>query len=189
MLILVMGVSGVGKTAVGRALAERLGWAFLDADDDHPPENVAKMRAGIPLDDADRMPWLAAVRARAEAHLARGEHVVLACSALKRSYRSYLEDVDTRVAFVHLDAPAELIGQRIRGREGHFMPEDLLESQFDALEHADQALMVDAAAPLEDVVEAIVVGLGLDDGEGGTGITRRRRASLRSRKTDERSPE
>lgn len=160
-LVLVMGVSGVGKTAVGRALAARLGWTFLDADDDHPPANVRKMRGGTPLDDADRAPWLAAVRARVRRHLARGESVVLACSALRRAYRAYLADVDAPVAIVHLHATADVVGARIRGRRGHFMPADLLESQYDALEPADEALVVDAAAPLDDVGDAILAGLGM----------------------------
>lgn len=154
-LVVIMGVSGVGKTTVGQALAERLGWTFLEADDDHPPANVAKMRRSEPLTDADRDGWIDAVRRRAERHLARGENVVLACSALRHAHRQRLRRIDAHVVFVHLDAPAEVIAERLREREGHFAGPGLLPSQLEDLERPADAIVVDATRPIDDVVAAI----------------------------------
>ena len=161
MLLLVMGVAGVGKTTVGTALAHQLGWTFLDADDDQPPENVDRMRAGIALTDADRAPWLAAVRARVRLHLERGENVVLACSALKQEYRDYLTRVADRSTVVMLAAPEPLVRSRLRARRAHYMSADLLHSQYDALEPPADALVVNAAAPVADVVATIRARLGV----------------------------
>ncbi|HHU09123.1 MAG TPA: gluconokinase [Intrasporangiaceae bacterium] len=135
--IVVMGVSGSGKTTIAHGVADRLGWEFAEADDFHPQRNIDKMSAGIPLDDDDRGPWLEDVAAWMAARAADGRSTVVACSALKRSYRDILRDGPPRVGFVHLDGPIAAIGERLSGRTGHFMPASLLQSQVDALEPLD----------------------------------------------------
>lgn len=147
----IAGVSGCGKTTVGRALAAKLGVPFLDADDFHPPANVAKMRAGTPLDDADRAPWLEVLGSE----LAKHESVVLACSALKRAYRDRLRQLAGPVAFVVLEVPREVLESRMRGRD-HFMPPELLDSQLADLELGDDVRVVDASGSPERVVEGLV---------------------------------
>ena len=150
--LIVMGVSGSGKTTIGSALAARLGWTFSDADDLHPPANIAKMAAGRALDDADRAPWLAAVAAWIGTH----RPCVVACSALKRSYRDMLRS--DGVVFVYLDAGRELLERRLSHRTGHFMPATLLGSQLDALEPPgpdEASITVAADAPLEDQLSAV----------------------------------
>src|SRR5262245_28734087 len=136
MVIVVMGVSGSGKTTIGRALATRLGWPFEDGDDLHPTANVAQMRRGIPLTDADRAPWLERLGAIVEDPGATAANLVLACSALRKRYRDVLRaHGDGHVLrFVHLKGDYELIAARIRSRTDHFMPASLLQSQFDTLE-------------------------------------------------------
>jgi gluconokinase len=166
MIVVVIGVSGVGKTTVGVALARRLGWVFLDADDFHPAANVAKMRRGIPLTDDDRRPWLDALGGELGRRAAAGDDVVLACSALHRWHRDALRASAPDVRFVYLRAGYEEIDRRLRARTGHFMPESLLRSQLDTLEPPDatEALAVDAAAPPDTIVDAIVRGLALAAG-------------------------
>jgi gluconokinase len=132
--LVVMGVAGSGKTTVGRELARRLGCAFADADDFHPPENVAKMSAGIPLTDEDRRPWLDAIAAWIRARAAAAETAVVTCSALRRAYRDALRAAGPGVRFVHLTGAPELLAARIGGRRGHFMPPALLASQLALLE-------------------------------------------------------
>ncbi len=127
-VVVIMGVSGAGKTTVGRALAERLGWAFADADDVQPPENVAKMARGEGLTNADREPWLHALVALIDAHHARDEPLVLACSALKSRYRNLLRRPE--VQFVYLESDPDTIRARLEARTGHYMKAGLLESQF-----------------------------------------------------------
>jgi len=149
-----MGVAGTGKTTVGRKLAETLGGTFLDADDFHPPENVAKMRAGIPLDDADRAPWLDAL---AEALQSHGKQpVVLACSALKEIYRERLLAAAPDLILVFLDGDPALIRQRMEERVDHFMPPTLLDSQLQNLEAPENALRLDIAEPVEVLVARIL---------------------------------
>ncbi|MCP9956430.1 MULTISPECIES: gluconokinase [Streptomyces] len=131
-LVVVAGVSGSGKSTIGLALAQRLGVPYGEGDDLHPPGNIEKMRAGVPLDDEDRAPWLDRVAEWLRDHLDSGG--VVACSALRRSYRDRLAAVSPRVFFVHLHGPAELIAARLGARRGHFMPPSLLRSQYDALE-------------------------------------------------------
>ncbi|HLU95663.1 MAG TPA: gluconokinase [Thermobifida alba] len=159
-----MGVSGSGKTTVARGVSRRLGIAFADADDFHPEANVAKMANGVPLTDADRLPWLRSLAAWIGEHEERGESSVLACSALRRSYRDILRGGAPGVFFVHLHGPAELIGERLRRRRDHFMPPGLLDSQFAALEPLgpDEAgVVLDvAAAPEELVAEAARTAAG-----------------------------
>jgi gluconokinase len=153
-----MGVSGTGKTTVATALAEALGWTFIEGDDLHPPANIAKMSAGVPLDDDDRRPWLQAVASLQAFHHAEGISTVLTCSALKRAYRDVLrEGVPAgTVSFVHLAAPFEVLRARMESRE-HFMPASLLQSQLDTLEPLgpdEQGTVVDVSPPLDDVVRA-----------------------------------
>jgi gluconokinase len=131
-LVVVMGVSGSGKTTVGQSLAGALSVPFGEADDFHPAENMAKMRAGTALGDEDRRPWLDVIAGWLQEHTSDGG--VITCSALKRSYRDRLVSAAPRVFFVHLDGPAELIAERMAARRGHFMPIELLRSQLDALE-------------------------------------------------------
>lgn len=134
-LVVVMGVSGSGKTTVGTALAERLGVPYAEADDFHPPENVAKMASGVPLTDTDRAPWLDTIAAWLKAQGGAGG--VVTCSALKRAYRDRLRRAAPDVFFLHLNGSPELIGERLTGRTGHFMPSALLKSQFETLEALD----------------------------------------------------
>ncbi|MDG9704916.1 gluconokinase [Streptomyces sp. DH37] len=147
-----MGVSGSGKTTVGTALAERLGVPYAEADDFHPPENVAKMASGVPLTDADRDPWLDAIAAWLKAQ--DGEGGVVTCSALKRAYRDRLRRAAPEVFFLHLDGSPELIGGRLAGREGHFMPPALLRSQFETLEPLD-ADEAGAAVPIDGTPDEV----------------------------------
>ena len=155
MVILLMGVAGSGKTTVGRALATSLGWGFRDADDFHPPANVAKMSAGLPLDDHDRAPWLAAIGAHIAEKLERGEGAVVTCSALKEKYRAVLVSDPARVKIVHLAGNFQLIDARIRARPGHFMKPEMLHSQFEALEPPRDALTVDVTQSPEAIVAEI----------------------------------
>ncbi len=149
-----MGVSGCGKSTVGALLAQRLGVEFLDADEFHPPENVAKMAAGLPLTDEDRKPWLE----RLNAELRKRQNAVLACSALRESYRRILAE-GTECRFVHLRGSIELIRSRMQDRVHRYMPASLLESQFAALEPPAQAIEVDIAAAPEDCVQVISAAL------------------------------
>jgi gluconokinase len=162
--IVVMGVSGSGKTEIGRLLAERLGWCFRDADEFHPPENVAKMRAGIPLDDADREPWLATLAAVLEEAITAGTPLVLACSALKRGHRTRLGLPRGHVRLVHLDGSPDVIKKRIEQRAGHFMPATLLDSQLAALERPgpdENAIVVDVSPEPDAIVRRLTAALGL----------------------------
>lgn len=158
-VLVVMGVSGSGKSTVGARLAQRLGWDFADGDDFHPAANVAKMASGQPLSDADREPWLAAIAAWIDAELQAGRRGVITCSALKRQYRDKLRRVDVR--FVYLRVARDELERRLTLRPHHFMPANLLDSQLAALEppSADEAaLTVDADDP-EQSVETIVAAL------------------------------
>ena len=157
-VIVVMGVSGSGKTTVGRRLAERLGWPFIEGDDAHPPENVAKMARGEPLTDEDRWPWLERLYQLIGEQLEKEEPTVVACSALKRSYRERLRQGREDVVFVHLEGTFDLIRKRMDAREGHFMEAEMLRSQFEALERpaADEAITVSATNDVEAVVDEVV---------------------------------
>jgi len=155
-----MGVTGSGKTTIGQALAESLDWQFIDADDFHPPSNVAKMRAGIPLDDADRAPWLAALRTHIVGWLNSEANVVLACSALKRAYRDEVV-VSPNVRVVYLRGNSELITARLKERHGHYMDPNLLSSQFATLEEPRDALVVDVDASVDEIVKQIRKGIGV----------------------------
>ena len=161
-VIIVMGVSGAGKTTVGQALAAQLGWLFIEGDEFHPAANVAAMSAGRPLTDADREPWLRALRARIEEIIAAGQHAVLACSALRHGYRRILAGGgDGAVRFVHLEVPLEILKERVAHRTGHYMPASLLGTQLATLEESQTAVRVDGSRPVPEVVQAIVKALGL----------------------------
>lgn len=159
--IVVMGVAGCGKTTVAEALAARLGWPVADADDFHSSENVAKMRAGTPLTDVDRMPWLRTIRDWIS--IADGD-VVVTCSALRRIYRDVLTQAEARVRFVHLHGTRALLVQRMGARQGHFMPLTLLDSQLATLEllQADEdGVQVSIDATPEEILDAILRALDL----------------------------
>ncbi len=160
MIVLVMGVSGVGKTTVGAALAGDLGWRYLDADDYHPPENVAKMAAGIPLEDADRWPWLALINEELLRAQAKGASAVLSCSALKHAYREKLRSGLRQFRIAYLHGEFGLIRERAERREHRYMPAALLESQFAVLEPPIDAIAIDVRRPPEDCVRAIREALG-----------------------------
>jgi gluconokinase len=160
MVIVLMGVSGVGKTSVGMLLAAALGGEFVEGDSYHPPANVEKMRRGIPLDDADRRPWLETLAREIGAWLEAGRTMVLACSALKRSYRAILRGGRQDVRFVHLKGSAALIRARLAARRGHYMPASLLDSQLAALEEPLDAITVDVSGTPAEIVAAIMSALG-----------------------------
>ena len=146
-VVVLMGVSGCGKTTIGRMLADALGWRFHDSDDDHPPANVAKMSRGEPLTDADRIPWLRILAASIRGWVLDGDRVVLACSALKQRYRDLLADGSPAVRFVYLKGSPDLIRRRMEARSDHFMPPGLLDTQFAALEEPPDALTVTIDRP------------------------------------------
>lgn len=156
--LIVMGVSGCGKSVIGAMLAKALGGVFEDADDFHPASNKAKMTAGIPLTDEDRWPWMRALRARIESAQATGSCYVLACSALKQSYRDRLRGSDSKDAlqFVYLKGSRELIGSRMAARKGHFMPSGLLDSQFATLEEPKDALVVSVDQTPQEIVAEVL---------------------------------
>ncbi len=162
-VLVVMGVSGSGKSTVAIPLAKRLGWPFEEGDDLHPAANVAKMKAGIPLDDADRAPWLTAVAAWIAARLSADSGGVVTCSALKRSYRDRLREAGKGVTFVYLEGSKAVIGERVAQRQGHFMPPALLDSQFATLEEPtpeEHSIVIDIDQPAERQVDEIVAALG-----------------------------
>lgn len=155
MIVVVMGVSGVGKTTIGSELANRLSCEFLDADDYHSAENKAKMHAGIPLTDADRLPWLQTLNRVLQEHEHRQQCAVLACSALKDRYRELLETGVT-IAWVYLKGSPEVIRERLHDRNGHFAGETLLTSQLATLEEPANAIVADADQPVAEIVEWLI---------------------------------
>jgi gluconokinase len=153
-LVVVMGVTGSGKTTVGTALAERMGVPFADADDFHSPENVAKMRSGVPLTDADRRPWLLTIGTWLREH--DGHGAVVTCSALKRAYRDTLREAAPAITFLHLHGDRETVRKRVGSRPGHFMPESLVDSQFADLEPLgddEKGVVVDFTLPVDVIVD------------------------------------
>ncbi|PYK32585.1 MAG: gluconate kinase [Verrucomicrobia bacterium] len=163
MILIIFGVSGAGKTTVGKLLARELGWSFIEADDFHPAANIEKMRSGHPLTDKDRWPWLEQLRQQIERSFSAGENAVLACSALKRAYRDRLR-VSDEVKFVFLSGDYALVEKQLRSRHGHFMNAALLQSQFDDLEEpkADEnVLTIELGRTPEEIVESIKAKLNL----------------------------
>jgi gluconokinase len=152
-----MGVSGCGKTTVGKALAQELDCPFYDGDDYHPPDNIAKMAKGLPLNDDDRYPWLAVLHNLIKGHLEKGETAVLACSALKKKYRDQLRAGNEDVLFIFLHGDFDTIWQRMLSRSGHYMKEDMLQSQFEALEtpYEDEAIIVSIDQSVDDILVQI----------------------------------
>ena len=164
-VVIIMGVSSSGKTTTASMLSERLGWPFRDADSFHPPANVEKMSRGVPLTDDDRMPWLAAIAAWIQDRIAKGEHGIVTCSALKRAYRDVLVAGKPGARMVHLVGDRKLIGERMARRKNHFMPTSLLDSQFSTLEPPapeENVLSISVATSPANVAKAIVDGLGLE---------------------------
>jgi carbohydrate kinase (thermoresistant glucokinase family) len=162
LVLVLMGVSGSGKTTVAAILAERLGWAFEEGDALHPPANVEKMRAGHPLDDADRAPWLARVAEWVAGRLDAGACGVITCSALKRRYREAIARGRGGVLFVYLSGPRDEIADRLAARQGHFMPASLLASQMATLEEPgpdEPAIRIDVGPPPHAVADAVVAAL------------------------------
>lgn len=163
-VIVVMGVSGVGKSTVAGLLAEELGWTMAEADQFHPESNIRKMTTGTPLTDADRIPWLHAIRGRIDEHAGTGQNLVLTCSALKRSYRDLLRRARATVRFVHLTGDTATVSERLLHRTGHFMPPELLRSQLADLEPLasdEDGITVDSTATPERIVHTALATLAI----------------------------
>jgi gluconokinase len=161
MILIMAGVSGSGKTTVGALLAGRLGWQFADADDFHPAASIEKMRAGIPLTDEDRWPWLRAIGAWMDERIARGEPAVAACSALKRSYRDLLLDGRPSARIVFLAPDPQVLARRLAARHGHFFPGQLLGTQLDALEPPQPGERVLSVVPAGEPAATVASIIGL----------------------------
>ncbi|MFC3300854.1 Thermoresistant gluconokinase [Arthrobacter agilis] len=165
--VVVMGISGSGKTTIATQLTETLGWVFAEADDFHPPANIEKMTAGTALTDEDRWPWLESMRTWLTEQAQAGRSTVVTCSALRRSYRDVLTQAEGRVDFVHLLGDTDLILERMKTRSGHFMPESLLPSQISTLEPLgpdEQGVMIENTGTPHDVVSRVIDQLGLRAG-------------------------
>ncbi len=161
-VVIVMGVSGAGKSGIAEGLRDAFGWAFQEGDDLHPPANVQKMHAGVPLDDEDRAPWLAAIKAWIDGRLDAGENGLVTCSALKRRYRDFLVDGRNDVRVLYLKASAEVLEERVAHRPGHFMPASLLESQLHTLEEPsaeEHALVISVDGTKEQSVAAALAAI------------------------------
>lgn len=161
MVVILMGVSGSGKTTIGRKLADELGWSFHEGDDFHSAASIAKMSRGIPLTDEDRRPWLASLSALVDRAIAKGENAVLACSALKAAYRRVLRGDHAGVVFVYLKADPRVIAERLEHRAGHYAKRNLLPSQLATLEEPEDAMTVDASGTPGEIVAAIRKKLGI----------------------------
>lgn len=154
-ILVLMGVSGSGKTTIGRLLSEKLHWPFFDADSFHPAENIAKMANGIPLTDLDRKPWLERIRKRMEKETAAGRSAIFGCSALKKKYRDFLRAAPVPVQFIYLRAAPALLSERLTARKGHFMKEEMLSSQLAAFEEPENAWTVDASKAPDAIISDI----------------------------------
>ena len=160
-VIILMGIAGSGKSTIGKMLSERLGWQFYDGDDYHPKENVEKMKRGIPLTDDDRWPWLKAIKELIDSGLSKNQKSIIACSALKRSYRQYLKQDNEDVAFVYLKGDDKTLRARISSRHGHFAGVDLLESQIETLEEPHNVVTVDISRKPEEITDYLIERLEL----------------------------
>jgi len=160
VIVLLMGPAGSGKTTIGKLLAAKLSWEFADGDDFHPPANIEKMARGVGLTDEDRVPWLISIRDAMRQWQAQGRNVILACSALKRSYRELL-GINSNVQLVYLKGSHELLQGRLRSRKGHYANEQLLASQLVDLEEPSEAITIDAASSPEEIVAEIRKRLAL----------------------------
>jgi len=161
VVVILIGVAGSGKTTIGRALARQLAWRFVEGDDYHSPESIAKMRDGTPLNDSDRLPWLARLHAVAAAAIDRREHAVIACSALKQRYRDLLRGTLRGVRFVYLKTDEPTLRARLEQRRQHFAGPKLLASQLADLEEPGDALTIDATSASDDIVKAVRYEFGL----------------------------
>jgi gluconokinase len=161
MIVVIMGVSGSGKTTVGRLLAQRLDWPYYEGDEFHSPGNIEKMAEGIALTDEDRFPWLASIKTVIDQSIINGSDAVVACSALRREYRSYLAASINGIRFVYLKGTLSVIRDRMKCREGHYMKSGMLESQFASLEEPDDAIVVDVKESPEDIVARIEREVGV----------------------------
>lgn len=159
MIVILMGVSGVGKTTIGQILCDKLGWPLFDADEFHSASNIEKMRNGIPLQDADRWPWLDSMNAMLREREGRGESVMLACSALKQAYRDRLAKGTAELRWIYLKGSFDLIRERLEARKGHYMKAGLLESQFATLEEPVDALTIDVGDTPDAIADAVLRGL------------------------------
>lgn len=160
MFYVIMGVSGVGKSTIGKLLGDRTGWIFYDADDFHPQANIEKMNHGIALTDSDRLPWLKQLQALIAHCLAKDQQAILACSALKSDYRHILSNDSPQVVFIYLQSNYQTIESRIKQRQGHFMKQDLLLSQFETLEVPESVINIDANQTPEAIVTEILQQVG-----------------------------
>jgi gluconokinase len=156
MICILMGVSGSGKSTIAQLLSQKLGWKFYDADNFHSEANIQKMSQGIPLNDGDRLPWLQAIRRQIEELLADRANGVFACSALKQSYREVLQQSDRDLVFIYLEGTKEQLLERIRGRTGHFMKAEMLESQLETLEVPQDAFKISISLNSPEIVDRIV---------------------------------
>jgi len=156
MILVVTGVSGCGKSTIGQLLADELKWSFYEGDDFHPPENVEKMRQNTPLNDADRLPWLMSLKKLIADVKSRDESAVLTCSALRKTYRDLLREADDALVFVYLKGEFDLIQERLLQRSSHYMPADLLSSQFEILEEPKNALIVEITQRPDEIVRHIL---------------------------------
>ena len=161
MIVVIMGISGSGKTTVGALLARRLGWTYFEGDEFHSPANIEKMSRGIALDDADRLPWLVGIKKAIDDCVARGEHAVVACSALRERYRRMLSAQLPEIRFVYLKGSPEIIRQRMNVREGHYMKAGMLESQLASLEEPDDAIVANIALSPQAIVSHVESELGM----------------------------
>ncbi len=152
MIYLIMGVSGSGKSTIGKALSQKLDYTFYDGDDFHPPENIDKMSQGIPLNDSDRLPWLHNIKSVINKH----KNAVITCSALKQSYRDLLEENNTDIIWIYLKGSYEIFLKRLQQRSEHFMKENMLQSQFQALEEPNNALIIDVNLSVEEIIQEII---------------------------------
>ena len=155
-VLVLIGPMGCGKTTIGKLLSQKLGWPFYDGDDFHPPQNVDKMRQGIPLDDKDRMPWLKTLRSEIKTWLDSGQCALLACSALKQQYRDILDIDQKQVISVYLKGSYELLQERIGARQHPYMNKQLLQSQIEAMQAPDGGLTIDISPAAEEIAETII---------------------------------